>query len=79
MADSLSPITDFLALPLEEMANLSLSDEEWRRLGGVALQMARHLAAVASYADWRGGAGCGDHGHDKAAKAALKTYHTFGK
>jgi len=49
-----------------------LSDQEKSRAGYEADGLAATLAEVGEYLDWRGVAGRGDHGHDRAIKEAEK-------
>lgn len=49
-----------------EMPDSSVLNDASRTLN----RLTQDLAFLAEYADWRGGAGCGDHGEVKATKKA---------
>jgi hypothetical protein len=58
---------------IDEVNNEQLySSGELKELSKQASYLSEQLAVISEYLDWRGGGGCGDHGHDDALKKAEK-------
>ena len=64
-----------MSLPLDKWPELvdGLSEHEKFELSIRASRVAANYALASEYLDWRGGAGYGDHGHDKAIEKAIAT------
>lgn len=58
---------------LEEEA-AKLKSSHWQELEQKATALACRLFFIAEYADRRGAAGCGDHGHYEAVSKANRKY-----
>lgn len=58
---------------LEEKVKTYKSDK-WQQIETRATALACRLFFLAAYAMHRGAAGCGDHGHEAALKAANKKF-----
>jgi hypothetical protein len=64
----------FTGLNLLEEKVKNYSGEKWQQIETRATAIACRLFYLAEYAKYRGAAGCGDHGHEKASKAADKKF-----
>lgn len=61
-----------LTKTLDELAQIPLTEYDWKRISDMAASMAVWFGVLSHYAEWRGGAACGDHGHEKALAEAHK-------